>query len=174
MAKSRTKKATIIPIRTEIAATLLLAMADGGGFAEATRRLRRPMRGATQSSPRPIPYKRVKSATAIERIDEKDVGRSLWNIHTPLRAEAMLVAGDKLFLAGAPDLADKNDPWGAIDGTRGGLLWGVCAASGEKIAELKLPAPPVFDGMSSAGGMLFASLKDGRIICCRSKKSVTY
>lgn len=116
----------------------------------------------------------VKSATAIERIDEKDVGRSLWNIHTPLRAEAMLVAGDKLFLAGAPDLADKNDPWGAIDGTRGGLLWGVCAASGEKIAELKLPAPPVFDGMSSAGGMLFASLKDGRIICCRSKKSVTY
>ena len=77
-------------------------------------------------------------------------------------------------LAAAPDLADKHDPWGAIDGTRGGLLWGVCAASGEKIAELKLPAPPVFDGMSSAGGMLFASLKDGRIICCRSKKSVTY
>jgi len=113
----------------------------------------------------------VKDTDTIEKIDEKEVGRNIWNIQTPLRAEAMLVAGENLFLAGAPDLVDKDDPWAAIDGRRGGVLWVVSATSGEKIVEMKLPAPPVFDGMSAADGMLFTSLKDGRIICCQEGPS---
>jgi len=38
-------------------------------------------------------------------------------------------------------------------------------SSGKKIAKLKLPAAPVFDGVAVSGGKLFVALKDGSITC---------
>jgi hypothetical protein len=38
-------------------------------------------------------------------------------------------------------------------------------ADGRRIAEAKLPAMPVFDGMSAANGHLFVALKDGTAMC---------
>ena len=36
---------------------------------------------------------------------------------------------------------------------------------GTKLSELKLDAPPVFDGMAAAGGKLYLSCLDGKLRC---------
>jgi len=42
-------------------------------------------------------------------------------------------------------------------------------ADGEKLAECRLDAPPVFDGMASAGGRLYLALQNGRVVCMAPK-----
>ena len=47
-------------------------------------------------------------------------------------------------------------------------VWGrdaVEVEDGTTIAEYKLPAPPVFDGMAAAGSRLFVSLESGKVVC---------
>jgi len=50
-------------------------------------------------------------------------------------------------------------------GKLGALLWVVSADTGLKVSEYKIPAIPVWDGMISANGRLFLSLKDGTVLC---------
>jgi outer membrane protein assembly factor BamB len=57
----------------------------------------------------------------------------------------------------------------ALDGRDGALLWAVSAADGGKLAEYKLDAPPVFDGMAAAGGRLYLSTVDGHLQCFQPK-----
>ena len=45
-----------------------------------------------------------------------------------------------------------------------GRLLAVSPADGSTLSELKLEAPPVWDGMSAAGGRLFIACEDGTII----------
>jgi hypothetical protein len=47
----------------------------------------------------------------------------------------------------------------------GGVLWAASAATGEKLARYALDAPPTWDGLAAANGLLFLSLADGRIVC---------
>jgi hypothetical protein len=47
----------------------------------------------------------------------------------------------------------------------GGVLWAASAATGAKLAEYTLDAPPAWDSLAAAQGLLFLSLADGRIIC---------
>jgi len=47
----------------------------------------------------------------------------------------------------------------------GALLWVVCADDGKRLAEYKLDALPVWDGLAVANGKLFISLKDGTVVC---------
>ena len=47
----------------------------------------------------------------------------------------------------------------------GGILWAASASTGEKLAQYKLDAPPAWDSLAAAGGMLFISLTDGRVVC---------
>jgi len=100
-----------------------------------------------------------------------------------LFANAMTLAGKTLFVAGPPDIADETKMLGyevgvdssinrelqqqdaAWRGKMGGLLQAVDATSGKKLAEYKLDAYPHFDGMSSANGKLFMSMKDGTVRC---------
>jgi hypothetical protein len=49
------------------------------------------------------------------------------------------------------------------------LLWAVSADTGKKLAEYKIPAVPVWDGMMAANGRLFLSLKDGTVLCMGKK-----
>lgn len=37
--------------------------------------------------------------------------------------------------------------------------------NGKRLAEYKLPASPVLDGMAAAGGQLFISTRNGDIVC---------
>jgi hypothetical protein len=47
----------------------------------------------------------------------------------------------------------------------GGVLWAASAANGEKLAQYPLEAPPAWDSLAAANGMLFISLADGRVKC---------
>ncbi len=58
----------------------------------------------------------------------------------------------------------------ALAGAEGGLLWAVSAADGQALAQYKLEAPPVFDGMAASAGRLFVSLQNGRILCLKGRE----
>jgi outer membrane protein assembly factor BamB len=64
---------------------------------------------------------------------------------------AVALAQDKVFVAG----------------TGGGLVV-LGAADGKKLAALDVPAP-VWDGVAAAGGCLYVSTRDGRVICLGKK-----
>ena len=77
----------------------------------------------------------------------------------------MVVAGETLFFAGPPDIIDKDDPYGAFEGRKGGQLWAVSTTDGRKIAEYELDAPPAFDGLIAAQERLYITTVDGRVSC---------
>ena len=81
----------------------------------------------------------------------------LWRQHLAIRVTALVRAGDTLFAAGWPDVIDPK--------TRtGGVLAVFATADGRKLAEYKLPSPPVWDGMAVAGGKLYLALTSGDIV----------
>jgi hypothetical protein len=88
-----------------------------------------------------------------------------WFQWVPIRIRAMVAAGPTLFVAGPPDVADNADPYAAFEGRKGALLWSVSTADGRKLAEIKLDGEPVFDGLIAAGGRLFMTTRDGRLLC---------
>jgi len=104
-----------------------------------------------------------------------------WHTDVPLLARGMVLAGETLFIAGPPDLIDETqamkqmddpavaaalaDQAAAFEGAKGALLWAVSAATGEKVAERPLDAPPVFDGLIAANGRLYLSTTDGKVLC---------
>jgi outer membrane protein assembly factor BamB len=90
-----------------------------------------------------------------------------WSKDILLAARGMLLAGDKLLLAGAPDVVPEDDPYAAFEGRRGAKLWVVSAADGKKTTEISLEKPPVFDGLIAAGGRLYLSTIDGRVVCLK-------
>jgi hypothetical protein len=91
--------------------------------------------------------------------------KPLWEQRLGIRVTAIVRAGDTIFVAGPPDVVDPEDPHGAWEGRKGGLLAAFAAGTGKKLAAYKLPAPPVWDGMAAASGRLFISTGDGGILC---------
>lgn len=101
--------------------------------------------------------------------------------HPPLVVRAMVLAGEKLFVAGPPDVVDEKLMWGrsnedvfgakmrqqaeALEGSQGALLWAVSAADGKRLSQIKLDYLPAFDGMIAANERLFVTTTDGRIVC---------
>jgi hypothetical protein len=91
--------------------------------------------------------------------------RSTWMERVPVRIRAMVLATGRLFVAGPPDVVDPKDPLGAFEGRKGGLLYVIDSASGEKTADHKLPSSPVFNGAAAANGRLYIADEDGSITC---------
>ena len=89
----------------------------------------------------------------------------LWSSSIPLTGKAIAMAGDVLFVAGTPVAFPEGDLAKAYEGRMGGVLWAASAASGEKLAQYTLDAPPAWDGLAAANGMLFLSLADGHVLC---------
>ena len=137
--------------------------------------------------------------TVVEKVDRR--GRKsqvkvsqakiqhLWELAKPdILANAMVLAGGKLFMAGFPDVADEEKTYGFVfgadddinrqmrrqeeswQGKKGALLWAVSADTGTKLSEYKIPAIPVWDGMIAANGRLYLSLKDGTVLCMGKRK----
>jgi len=105
-----------------------------------------------------------------------------WSHDKPgLIARAMVLAAKTLFVAGPPDLLDEEAAvarrWdddvqkqlaeqdAAWLGKRGAVLWAVSAPGGERLAELRLDAVPVWDGMAAARGRLYLATTDGVVRC---------
>ncbi len=89
---------------------------------------------------------------------------AVWDTSVPVRVNSMMVTGDVLFVAGPPDVVPEDDPLASFEGRAGGRLLAVSASDGRTLSRLELDAPPVWDGMSAAGGRLFLALEDGTVI----------
>jgi len=93
----------------------------------------------------------------------------LWSSTIPLTGKAIALADDVLFVAGTPVAFPKDDLAKAYEGRMGGMLWAASASTGEKLAQYTLNAPPAWDSLAVADGLLFLSLADGRVICMGPK-----
>ncbi|MGD0090566.1 MAG: PQQ-binding-like beta-propeller repeat protein, partial [Planctomycetota bacterium] len=99
----------------------------------------------------------------------------IWSVESSPIVRAMVLASDKLAIAGPPDVGQKDpkllaylneaEALAAFNGEQGALLQVLSAADGKKLSEQRLSAMPVFDGMSVANGRLYISLKDGTVEC---------
>ncbi len=89
----------------------------------------------------------------------------LWSSSIPLTGKAIALADDVLFVAGTPVAFPKGDLAKAYEGRMGGVLWAGSASTGEKLAQYTLDAPPAWDSLAAAQGLLFLSLADGRVVC---------
>jgi hypothetical protein len=92
-----------------------------------------------------------------------------WYRWVPIRIRAMALAGERLFVAGPPDVVPEGDPMASFEGRLGAVLRVVSAGDGQTLAEHELPAPAVFDGVIAAGGRLFLSTIDGQVVCLGEK-----
>jgi len=88
-----------------------------------------------------------------------------WQTMIPIRVRAMLLAGDRLLVAGPPDVVDPDDPLAAFEGRKGAVLQVVSAEDGLPLASRRLDSPPVFDGLSAAAGRLYLATRDGKVVC---------
>jgi hypothetical protein len=104
-----------------------------------------------------------------------------WSDEMPVQVCAMVHAGRTLFVAGPPALIDEeeaarslDDPQvrakvaeqgEAYDGRKGAILSAVSAADGKGLASYRLASMPVFDGLAAAGGRLYLSTTDGKVLC---------
>lgn len=91
--------------------------------------------------------------------------KKLWSSSIPLTGKAMALANDVLFVAGTPVVFPEDDLAKAYEGRMGGILWAASASTGEKLAQYTLEAPPAWDSLAAANGLLFISLADGRVVC---------
>ncbi len=93
-----------------------------------------------------------------------------WAVRIPIRVRAMVLANDKLFVAGPPDVIPDEDPAAAFEGRRGADLWAISAKTGQTLAEIEhLRTPPVYDGLIAADSCLFLSTTDGNVHCFRAE-----
>lgn len=86
----------------------------------------------------------------------------------PIAPWAMVVADDTLLIAGFPDPIDVDDPWATLEGRRGGVIRMLSKTDGTMSAEIKLPSPPVWDGVAAAYGRVYLSTKSGKVLCLGS------
>jgi hypothetical protein len=88
-----------------------------------------------------------------------------WQKLVPLRIRAMVLAGDKLFAAGPPDVVDAQDPLSAFEGRMNSELHVYSSKDGKLLKKMSLSSPTAFDGMSAANGKLYLATRDGKILC---------
>jgi len=99
----------------------------------------------------------------------------LWSDPQSLIVRAMVFGGDRLAIAGPPDVGKKDpailafsnpdEALAGFEGRKGVSLRVVQAADGKTLSECELPGMPVFDGMSAARGRLYLGLRDGSVVC---------
>ena len=88
-----------------------------------------------------------------------------WTAAMPIRPRAMVKAGGRLVVAGTTDQFDEEDPYAVYEGGKGGILCLLSAADGENLFECPIDSPPVWDGVSIAGGKVYVSSIDGSVTC---------
>jgi hypothetical protein len=91
-----------------------------------------------------------------------------WQQPLPIRARAMILAGDVLFAAGPP-VGSAAQP--AADGSDhpAARLLAISSADGKVLANYPLDRPPEFDGMAAVAGRIFIALEDGGIVAFAGK-----
>ncbi|NOY81983.1 MAG: PQQ-binding-like beta-propeller repeat protein [Kiritimatiellaeota bacterium] len=117
------------------------------------------------------PAKKRKAPAGQERLLFRvPYGNWAWWKRVHVLVRAMVTAGvrpknSRVFIAGAPEQIRREDPLAAFEGRTGGRLLTFAAGDGTLLGRIKLPGPPVFDGMIAARGRLYLSLRNGRLVC---------
>jgi outer membrane protein assembly factor BamB len=99
----------------------------------------------------------------------KQSGKQNWAQRIPVRVRTMVSTNELLLTAGPPDDVDSEDPLGAFEGRKGGVLDIFDKPSGRKLAEYKLDSSPVFNGAAVANGKLYISMENGTLSSFGSK-----
>jgi len=95
------------------------------------------------------------------------------NVHSPMffpGTEGYLLFADSN--TNEPQIVGEtgpDDPYAAFEARKGGQIVAVSADDGKTLSETQLESPPVFNGLIAAGGCLFASLRDGTVVCLGPK-----
>ncbi len=92
-----------------------------------------------------------------------------WSRKIPIRTTGMVLAGDRLYVAGPPDLDQNAGAYEAMIGRKGARFRVVSAADGETITAFDMKEVPVFDGLIAAGGRLYLSAREGTLVCLGEK-----
>jgi outer membrane protein assembly factor BamB len=108
-------------------------------------------------------------ANALAQAAAATQSRRLWQSSLPLTGKAIAMSADVVFVAGTPVVFPEGDLAKAYEGRMGGVLWLADAATGEKLAEYTLPAPPAWDSLAVANGSVYLTLTDGRLMCFAGK-----
>jgi hypothetical protein len=88
-----------------------------------------------------------------------------WQVTMPMTGKAMVLAGDTVFVIGAPLVFPLDDLAGTYAGRQGAIMRAVSAADGATLAEYKLDKLPVWDGVAAAYGRVFIVNQDGGVEC---------
>jgi len=85
--------------------------------------------------------------------------------HFPIYAWALVVGNEHLAVAGPLAEVQRDDPWAGFEGRAGGELHILDCATGKLVSKADLDSAPVWDGMAVAGGRLYLSTREGKLIC---------
>ena len=128
----------------------------------------------------------AKKAASDKEGDEKpsnSLVKPKWANDVPIYVRAMVLAGNKLFIAGPLDMIDEEatfkqlaekdedvqqllaDQDNALEGKVSGLLLAINCDSGLVEHQMELGTLPAWDGMAGANGKLYLSTIDGRLMC---------
>ncbi len=102
-----------------------------------------------------------------------------------IMARAMVVANDKLFVAGPCDIVDEKAMWGRsnekafrqkmteqaawLEGKHGAVMQVYSKKDGSKLAQHKLDCLPAFDGLVAAENSLYMTTESGAVRCYRGE-----
>jgi outer membrane protein assembly factor BamB len=117
-----------------------------------------PVNRGTSFNPR-------KGYTLTAKTRAGDSWSSKWQVQIPMTGKAMALAGDTVFVAGAPLAFSPDDLGGTYAGRRGAILYAVSSADGSTLAKYKLDRLPAWDGIAAAYGKLFIVNGDGSVEC---------
>jgi len=109
-----------------------------------------------RAKPSPQQRRRRGPATRVNYLRSREV---------PFHVRAMVLAGKFLVIAGPRDVEDfaSPSPSGPVS------LWVVSPKDGEKLADYKLKAAPVFDSLAATPGRLYFATVDGRVVCYQAR-----
>jgi len=104
-----------------------------------------------------------------------------WSEDCPIYVRAMVLAGNRLFMAGPPDILDEEEAYHrpydsdilkqlvaqdeALTGRQGGRLLVVDAGTGKQLARYHLDSPPTWDGMAAVDHRVFVTTTAGKVVC---------
>jgi hypothetical protein len=106
-----------------------------------------------------------RKANALAQAAAATQSKRSWQSPIPLTGKAIALSENVVFVAGTPVVFPEGDVAKAYEGRMGGVLWLADAATGEKLADYPLPAPPAWDSLAVANGSLYIALTDGRVWC---------
>ena len=125
--------------------------------------------GGTRATPTGAELKAGRRGRKRRGIGGRSRPAARWQTAIPCTGTAMAMADDIVFVAGTPCYFPPDHRTekyvAAYRGELGAIIIALSAGSGEKLAEIRLDAPPAWDGLAAADGALYVSLQDGSVCC---------